>query len=210
MRSFAAPLALVALLAACARSEGGEGADSVTSSGTIETSATARDQASPTTADSGAAPAAADSAAAAGDATGSAAGESATAAAAQTTGTLVDPNTATKEQLAAVPGMTPEIVDALVAGRPYADMRAVDKVLAAQKLDSAARRAVYGRVFKKLDLNKASGEEIVLIPGVGRRMRHEFEEYRPYKDMAQFRREIGKYVDKSEVARLERYVTIGQ
>jgi hypothetical protein len=39
-------------------------------------------------------------------------------------------------------------------------------------------------------------------------MRHEFEEYRPYRDLAQFRREIGKYVDDAEVARLEKYVTI--
>jgi hypothetical protein len=39
-------------------------------------------------------------------------------------------------------------------------------------------------------------------------MRHEFEEYRPYSDIARFRREIGKYVDNAEVARLEQYVTI--
>jgi hypothetical protein len=39
-------------------------------------------------------------------------------------------------------------------------------------------------------------------------MQHEFEEYRPYRAMEQFRREIGKYVDQAEVARLERYVTI--
>ena len=48
----------------------------------------------------------------------------------------------------------------------------------------------------------------LLIPGVGPRMRHEFEEYRPYTSMEQFRREIGKYVDKNEVARLEQYVMI--
>ena len=39
-------------------------------------------------------------------------------------------------------------------------------------------------------------------------MAHEFEEYRPYTDLDQFRREIGKYVDEGEVARLERYVTL--
>ena len=44
--------------------------------------------------------------------------------------------------------------------------------------------------------------------GVGDRMAHEFEEYRPYVAMAQFRREIGKYVDDGEVARLERFVTV--
>ena len=30
---------------------------------------------------------------------------------------------------------------------------------------------------------------------MGQRMLHEFKEYRPYKSMEQFRREIGKYVD---------------
>ena len=39
-------------------------------------------------------------------------------------------------------------------------------------------------------------------------MAHEFEEYRPYTSMEQFRREIGKYVDDDEVARLDQYVTL--
>jgi hypothetical protein len=39
-------------------------------------------------------------------------------------------------------------------------------------------------------------------------MAHEFEEYRPYSSIEQFRREIGKYVDEAEVARLEQYVTL--
>ena len=47
-----------------------------------------------------------------------------------------------------------------------------------------------------------------MIPGLGNRMLHEFKEYRPYKSMEQFRREIGKYVSKTEVARFERYVTL--
>jgi DNA uptake protein ComE-like DNA-binding protein len=61
-----------------------------------------------------------------------------------------------------------------------------------------------------IDLNTATDAEILSIPGVGQRMLHEFKEYRPYTSMDQFRREIGKYVDKAEVARLERYVTIKQ
>jgi DNA uptake protein ComE-like DNA-binding protein len=59
-----------------------------------------------------------------------------------------------------------------------------------------------------VNLNTASNAEILLIPGLGNRMLHEFKEYRPYRALAQFRREIGKYVDDKEVARLERYVTI--
>ena len=39
-------------------------------------------------------------------------------------------------------------------------------------------------------------------------MAHEFDEYRPWTAKVQFEREIGKYVDESEVARLWRYVVI--
>jgi DNA uptake protein ComE-like DNA-binding protein len=129
-----------------------------------------------------------------------------TATPAPATGALLDPNEATREQLVAVPGMTEAAADSLVAGRPYENMLAVNGALAA--LDSTTRATIYTRLWKPLDLNTASGDEILLIPGVGPRMRHEFEEYRPYSAIAQFRREIGKYVDDAEVARLERYVTI--
>ena len=83
----------------------------------------------------------------------------------------------------------------------------VDKVLA-KSLSEKQRDSVYAAVFIPIDLNTATGDEILLIPGVGSRMRHEFEEYRPYTSIEQFRREIGKYVDKVEVARLEKYVAI--
>ncbi len=124
-------------------------------------------------------------------------------------GAFLDPEQATREQLLAVPGFDAALADAVVAGRPYADMTAVDGVLAG-RLDEAQRDSVYTRLWKPLDLNSASKEEILLIPGVGNRMQHEFEEYRPYRNIEQFRREIGKYVDQAEVARLERYVTIRQ
>ena len=76
------------------------------------------------------------------------------------------------------------------------------------KLNEEQRDSVYTRLWQPVDVNKATPEEMELIPGVGERMRHEFEEYRPYTSMDQFRREIGKYVDDAEVARLEQYVTI--
>ncbi|HYW06903.1 MAG TPA: hypothetical protein VE913_08105 [Longimicrobium sp.] len=128
-------------------------------------------------------------------------------AAAPADGAMLDPNSATRDQLLAVPGMNAQLADAVVAGRPYADMRAVDKVLA-PTLGEEQRDQVYARVWKPIDVNTASKEEILLIPGVGARMQHEFEEYRPYRAIEQFRREIGKYVDAGEVARLERYITI--
>jgi DNA uptake protein ComE-like DNA-binding protein len=59
-----------------------------------------------------------------------------------------------------------------------------------------------------VNINTATDAQILAIPGVGPRMLKEFKEYRPWTSMAQFRREIGKYVDKAEVARLEQYITI--
>ena len=129
------------------------------------------------------------------------------APAAPAAGTMIDPNAATASDLAGVAGITPNIAAAIVAGRPYTDMTAVDAVLA-KSLTEVQRDTVYNRVWIPIDLNKASAKEIMLIPGVGARMRHEFEEYRPYTSIEQFRREIGKYVDKDEVARLEKYVRI--
>jgi DNA uptake protein ComE-like DNA-binding protein len=120
---------------------------------------------------------------------------------------LGNPNSVTREQLLTIPGIDAALADAIIAGRPYSDNRALNRVLST-RLSADQRKAVYARLWIPIDLNTATGEEILLIPGVGARMRHEFEEYRPYTDIARFRREIGKYVDNAEVARLEQYVTI--
>lgn len=60
----------------------------------------------------------------------------------------------------------------------------------------------------KLNINTASGEQFQTIPGVGDNMVHEFEEYRPYVSIQQFRKEIGKYVDSSRVAAYEQYIFV--
>jgi DNA uptake protein ComE-like DNA-binding protein len=146
-------------------------------------------------------------------AAGTAAGATAAAAtgaapATAASGSFMDPDAATREQLLTIPGMTAATADALIAGRPYQNMTAVDRVLARANLSEQQRDTIYTRLWKPIDLNTASREEILLIPGVGPRMQHEFEEYRPYRSIERFRREIGKYVNAQEVARLERYVTI--
>ena len=123
-------------------------------------------------------------------------------------GALLDPNAATRDQLTALPGMSPAMADSIIARRPFQTMLPVDSILAAGKLTEAQRDTIYERMFKPLDLNTASKEEIMLIPGVGERMHHEFEEYRPYDNIAKFRREILKYVKDTTVARYEKYVTI--
>lgn len=120
---------------------------------------------------------------------------------------LLDPNRATREEMAAVPGLTGALVDRIIAARPILDMTVVDGILAGS-LDEEQRMAVYRRMFAPINLNTASNEEILLIPGAGNRMLREFREYRPYAALAQFHREIGKYVDDTELARLEQYVFV--
>lgn len=59
-----------------------------------------------------------------------------------------------------------------------------------------------------INLNTGTAEQFGAIPGVGERMIHEFEEYRPYTSIEQFRQEIGKYVDEAQVAAYEEYVFV--
>ena len=73
---------------------------------------------------------------------------------------------------------------------------------------STTRTDASGAVIVPININTATDAEILRIPGVGPRMLREFKEYRPYTSIEQFRREIGKYVDKTEVARLEQYIVI--
>ncbi|MXX60534.1 MAG: hypothetical protein F4112_00185 [Holophagales bacterium] len=120
---------------------------------------------------------------------------------------LLNPNLASEEELSSVNGLDGDAVAAIVDGRPFlraADLHAVVSAHAAED----EYDAIYGVIWVPIDLNDATSEEIGLIPGVGRRMTHEFEEYRPYTALAQFHREIGKYVDDDEVARLAQYVYV--
>ena len=121
---------------------------------------------------------------------------------------LVDPNTAAEADLLALPHMTPAIVKGLIEKRPFANAVELNTFLAAQSLTAEQLGAVYAKAFVHINLNTATREEIMLIPGAGRKMAHEFDEYRPWKSFAQFDKEIGKYVDATQVARLKSYCFI--
>lgn len=119
----------------------------------------------------------------------------------------LDGNTATSAQLVSANGVSPGLADAIVAGRPYASVVDFHAKLR-ETLSQEAAAAVLVNVFVPVNLNSASRDEIDLIPGMSGRMAGEFLEYRPYKDMNEFNREIGKYVDAAEVERLRSYVTL--
>ena len=120
---------------------------------------------------------------------------------------LLDPNSATEQQLAAVLGLAP-LAGHLVGKRPFASPRAFDAALAAGSLAPQQRTQVYLRAWVPMNLNTATLQDIMLIPGMSMQMANEFREYKPYKSIGQFRYEIGKYVPKTEVARLEEYVFV--
>lgn len=122
--------------------------------------------------------------------------------------TIVDANTITEADLAKLPGMTPALAKDLVAKRPFLSITALDQFLTGAGLTREQITALYGRIFIHVNLNSASRDEILLIPGVGNRMLREFLEYRPYAALAVFHREIDKYVDDAELARLEQYVFV--
>ena len=121
---------------------------------------------------------------------------------------VVDANTATEVDLAAMPGMTPAIAKALVAARPFDSIVSLNTFLLGQKLTQEQANAFYGKAFVHINLNTATAEEIMLVPGAGKRMTREFAEYRPWKTWAQFDKEISKYVGQEATDRLKQYVFI--
>jgi DNA uptake protein ComE-like DNA-binding protein len=119
----------------------------------------------------------------------------------------LNPNTATAEELAGIGGLDPALAGEIVAGRPFPTMVEFD-ALVRKTLSAEDAAKLYEQLFVPVNLNSGTEDEIALIPGMSKRMIREFLEYRPYADMSVFDREIGKYVDDAEVARLRSYVTL--
>jgi len=121
---------------------------------------------------------------------------------------VVDANTAPEKDLLAMPHMTPAIVKGLLEKRPFASITDLNAYLLSQKLTQEQANEFYGKAFVHINLNTATAQEILLVPGAGKRMAHEFEEYRPWKTYAQFDKEIGKYVGAEKTAQLAQYTFI--
>jgi DNA uptake protein ComE-like DNA-binding protein len=121
---------------------------------------------------------------------------------------LLEPNVASEQQLAGLPNMTPAIAKALVEKRPFMSITDLNAFLLSQKLTREQAAEFYRKAFVHINLNTATRDEILLIPGIAQKMAHEFDEYRPWKTWAQFDKEIGKYVGKEETDRLKQYVFI--
>ncbi len=123
-------------------------------------------------------------------------------------GAILDANTAVEKDLLGLPNMTPAIVKGLLEKRPFASVVELNAFLTSQSMTPAQVTEFYGKAFVHVNLNTGTPEEILLIPGAGKRMVREFNEYRPWKTWAQFDKEISKYVGQPETDRLKQYVFI--
>ena len=122
---------------------------------------------------------------------------------------VADANTIAEKDLAALPNMTPAIAKALVAKRPFLSIVDLNAFLLAQGLTAAQAMELYPKAFVHINLNAATKDEILLVPGAGNKMTIEFPEYRPWKTWAQFDRQIGKYIGGAENAqKLAQYTFI--
>jgi DNA uptake protein ComE-like DNA-binding protein len=121
---------------------------------------------------------------------------------------VVDANTASEADLAKMPRMNAAIAKALVGVRPFKSITELNTFLIGQGLTQDQAMEFYQKAFVHINLNTATPEEILLVPGAGKRMVREFAEDRPWKSWAQFDKEIGKYVGADGAAKLAQYCFI--
>ncbi len=121
---------------------------------------------------------------------------------------VVDANTAPEKDLAGMPHMTAAGAKALVGVRPFKSVTELNTFLIGQGLTQEQAMDFYRKAFVHVNLNTGTRDEILLVPGAGQRMVHEFAEYRPWKTWAQFDKEIGKYVGADGAAKLAQYLFI--
>ena len=119
----------------------------------------------------------------------------------------VNLNTGTKEEIMLIPGAGTRMTREFAEYRPWKAWAQFDKEIS-KYVGQPETDRLKQYVFIPVNLNTATDEDILSIPGAGARMVREFKEYRPWKTQAQFEKEIGKYVGAKEVARLWRYVVI--
>lgn len=116
---------------------------------------------------------------------------------------VLNANLATEEELESL-GLSIELVTQIIENRPFLTLNDFTTLIGQE----IATDEMFTKIFVPMNLNTTPEADFKVIPGVGDRMAHEFEEYRPYTSIAQFRKEIGKYVDEEEVARYEQYVFV--
>ena len=126
-------------------------------------------------------------------------------AAAQEKPAVLDLNTATREQLVAYPGIGAQYADKIIAGRPFKQRSELvsRKIMPSEVYlsiknnlrptvadknmeDELAKNVPPPPMFDdrgRMNINVASREQLLAIPGIGQRFVDEFINKRPFKDM---------------------------
>ncbi len=115
---------------------------------------------------------------------------------------VLNANLATESELDKL-DISPDLVSLILNNRPFLSIHDFNNLLV-----NYDKVELFKKIFVPLNLNTTNEKDFKMIPGVGDRMAHEFEEYKPYKSIQQFKREIGKYVDEIEVSRFLSYVFV--
>ena len=63
-------------------------------------------------------------------------------------------------------------------------------------------------VFVPMNLNSASDEVLLSIPGITPPQLKALKDHRPYKNVQEFRTAMAKSIDAKELGRLERYIVV--
>jgi DNA uptake protein ComE-like DNA-binding protein len=119
----------------------------------------------------------------------------------------VNLNTGTREEILLIPGAGARMAREFDEYRPWVNWAQFDREIS-KYVGQPETDRLKQYVFIPINLNTASAEVLMTVPGAGQRMVHEFEEYRPWRTKEQFDREIGKYVGAKETARFWRYFVI--
>ena len=118
----------------------------------------------------------------------------------------VDLNTATVDELLALPGIGPAKANAIIEGRPYASLKDFESrnIVAASTVEKFKGQIMVSKArtktavaetpdeknppepVGKIDLNTATAEELEVLPGVGPVRAKAIAEGRPYASLAQF------------------------
>ena len=93
---------------------------------------------------------------------------------------VLNANLATESDLVAL-GLSEEVVQQLLAARPFLSMADFNSIIEQENTEE-----LFKKIFVPFNLNTTEEKDFKMIPGVGDKMAHEFEEYRPEEEVARY------------------------
>jgi DNA uptake protein ComE-like DNA-binding protein len=117
----------------------------------------------------------------------------------------VNLNTGTKEEFMLIPGAGARMAAEFAEYRPWKTWAQFDKEIG-KYVGPAETNRFKMYLFIPVNINTATDQDILTIPGADERILRDIRAYRPWKSREQWNVEIGRYTDADETARLFRYV----